>query len=277
MSNNNGGGSPVALINAFIALGTVATGVWLAFTYKQAYDDELEQLRYRIASMEAIAPDNEGSSVLRRIASNEQRLRDIEESLVPLTAEVRQMESNLSGLGDNVAGRVAQNEATIEEIGSKISAIEEYLSGTPTASPNTQRNSSTRAAVQSSIERVENHPVQSTTNFSYSLNGCYRRVQNVECSIIIENISQREIHLYIYADRYDRSRAYTADGNYITASRVQTGELSNTSGLRRDYPVGIPAETIITWQNVGENEQGFLLLQISTDEGNVEFRNVTIQ
>lgn len=132
-------------------------------------------------------------------------------------------------------------------------------------------------------EYLETLPTQTVGQFEISIRGCTRVNTAVECAFIITNIGPNEIGINI--DINDNgsadSLAFPPDGQPIIASRGTLGDLTKTNEIRRSFPVGIPAQLVLRFDNVDQNIPGFLLVQLHVFPGyggsqKVDFRNVVI-
>ncbi|WP_270375996.1 hypothetical protein [Marinicauda sp. Alg238-R41] len=272
-------------IGSVAAVFTVFTGAWVLYQTKDEYDRRMARLDQRLSSIEAISPDVEGSSVLRRIGSLEEQTSDLNSEFARLRADISQLNSITNGLGDQLAGRVADLEQAIlsggpaglsQEVEARLAEIEADLAskaGTTVGGTGRERSFSS--------DYQTDQTTQSTANFAYTFENCNRDRNTVRCYWIIENTSSQRAELELHRSYSPQTLAYLPTGEALTPQSVQVGSRSTTGGeVARYFPSAIPARTTITWTGIDPEVEGFALIQLGLEDedqiARVDFRNVAI-
>ena len=285
------GGNSFALVGAVAAMVAVAGGAWKASELKQEYDLRLARVDQRIAEIEAISPDNEGSSILRRITALEHTTNSLNEDTARLQADVGRVDAGASGLGGQLAERVnalesralsgasgdsAASNASIDQITQRLGSVEARLEAMGASSVEGARAVSGAGAGPVLVNTDFRADVQ---GLDFRLAGCRGRSAPV-CNYTIEHTTNSDIRADIdVGDSQSASHAYARSSEFLGSSRARMGSYEASDYAQFTIPAGLRIEGFIRFAQPSEPTNSIQLLRVRFRAPSqwVEFRNVPIE
>lgn len=280
------GGNAFGVVASLAALAALGGVVWQASELKQDYDRQLEQLDDRLATMEAVSPENEGSSVLRRITALERQVNDLNSASARQSADIAQIEGSASGLGGQLAERVnaleqavalkeTDNSPEASGLVERLDFIEQRLAAMGATSVEGARQVSVSGAGPALVNTDFRADVQ---GLDFRLVECRGRSAPV-CRFTIENTTNRDISVNIEArNSQSHTHAFDQNSQLLVGTRARIGP-NEASDVRFNTPPGLRVDGELRFDQSNQQVQYFQILRVDFDSPRqtVEFRNVPVE
>lgn len=283
----------VSGVNVLVGLvALIGAAAWGLFELKQYYDQRLADIDSRLASVEAVSPDADGSAVLRRISTLEQQLNQLNEDVARHQADFNRLDSSASGLGGQLAERVNLLERQLANLsGRDESADEQALQAIERRLDDLEARLSSLGAVTQAGARALNAvgggPALVDTDFRADVRGldfrllrCHQHSVPV-CRFTIENTTRSDVEVTIATDNDQReTHGYNQNSVLVPSSYSVLGTSEGRDYSRFTVPSGLRMQGEIRFSQVPEGTEYFQILRVYFyDPGRewVEFRNVPVE